>query len=351
MRQQSPDERCLRERPAFPVDRIAREPGDARSARSIHAHMDAVLEPAIRQTLIIRRRRLQFFFGIQAGDVNHLAVGQAKQPRNLFILRVVDVEILALQGVVAFASCIEPRQVDFRFVLGLPAREGQYVALGPARVVDEGGAGRPVGVVEHGRVQRRQDAVEYVAPTHAVSVNAALRTVCCRVFLNASCPAMSVSAFPGCPATMRAQPHGSSRSISINVAGESQAKSPPGRLCAVPLCSRHSPRLPFLRRRRPGLTRRLSARRTRPPGDPGLAHGRRRPRTRRRHTPRSSNQPPSPERQSHAVAFLTSSSQSVTAILSVPNSRSETSRTAERGPFRNVLHSRDRPSSEATIGG
>ena len=95
------------------------------------------------------------------------AVGQLPQARQAFVQRVVELEVLALQVLAA----LTPEGVLGEEDLGVVAAalaDNQSVARCPAGVIDQGGGGGPVGIVEHGFVQRHKDAIEGVVLAHDV---------------------------------------------------------------------------------------------------------------------------------------------------------------------------------------
>ena len=92
--------------------------------------------------------------------MDQMAVWQLQETRNPFVLRVVGVEILALQSVVAFAAEIESYDVGVDVVRILPLGECQKVALRLAHLIEQRGGRGPEGVVERSVVKRCQDAVQ-----------------------------------------------------------------------------------------------------------------------------------------------------------------------------------------------
>ena len=100
--------------------------------------------------------------------MDEAAVGQLPQARQAFVQRVVELEVLALQVLAALTAVVDPCEEDAHLVARALA-DHQSVARCPQGVVDQGGGGGPVGIVEHRVVQRRQDAIEGVVLAHDVA--------------------------------------------------------------------------------------------------------------------------------------------------------------------------------------
>ena len=116
--------------------------------------------------LVVRPGGLDLAFGIELSDVGDAAVGQLPDPRHPFVPWVVVFQVIPLQVLAPLAPVVGGGEDDADIVAGTLAHQ-QGVARRAARVVDEGGDGRPVGIVEHGPVQRGEDAVEGVEVAHA----------------------------------------------------------------------------------------------------------------------------------------------------------------------------------------
>ena len=101
--------------------------------------------------------------------MSHVAGGQLPGAGHRFVVGVVDVEVLARQVRSRLAAVKEILgEVDPRVVAG-PFADHQHIARDAAGLVDQGGRGGPVGVVERGPVQRRKDAVEGIEWVHDTS--------------------------------------------------------------------------------------------------------------------------------------------------------------------------------------
>ena len=73
-----------------------------------------------------------------------------------------DLEILSLPFRVELAAIAESGEENVDVVLRGPVAGHQEIALRPAQLVDKGGRRRPLGIVEHGLVQRRQYLLELI---------------------------------------------------------------------------------------------------------------------------------------------------------------------------------------------
>ena len=87
------------------------------------------------------------------------------QARYAFVDGMVDLEVLALQVSAALPAVVEPDKAYADVVLRAFADQAG-VACQAAGLVDQGRGGWPACVVEHGVVQRRQDALEHVSAAH-----------------------------------------------------------------------------------------------------------------------------------------------------------------------------------------
>ena len=118
-----------------------------------------------RQRLVVRCRILALAVGVEIVDVNDVAVGQPFEARHAFVLVEIDLGVHALQFLVALTAVVEPGQDD-PSVVGRPLRDHQFMALDAAGGIDQGSGRRPVGIIQGGFVQRRQDALEEVLLAH-----------------------------------------------------------------------------------------------------------------------------------------------------------------------------------------
>ena len=94
-----------------------------------------------------------------------MAVGQSPEARYAFVDGMVDFEVLPLQVFAALPPVVEPHEEDPEVVLRAFA-DHEGIAGTAAGLVDQGRGGRPAGVVQHGVVQRCQDALECVLVAH-----------------------------------------------------------------------------------------------------------------------------------------------------------------------------------------
>ena len=96
-----------------------------------------------------------------------MAVWQLPQARDGFVDGVVDLEVLTLQIEAALPAVVEPDEGDAG-VVGRAFADQEGIARQAAGLVQQGRGGRPVGLVQHGVVQRRHDARErgLLAHTH-----------------------------------------------------------------------------------------------------------------------------------------------------------------------------------------
>ena len=88
-----------------------------------------------------------------------MAVGQLSHARDGFVDGLVDLEVLPLQIGAALPAVVEPDEEDPAVVRRAFADQ-EGVARNAAGLVNQGRGGRPAGIVEHGVVRRRQDALE-----------------------------------------------------------------------------------------------------------------------------------------------------------------------------------------------
>ena len=141
-------------RPAGCVDGIRDPPHDVRAARSVQAHVQAVLAIYTGQHLVVHARCLQLLFAEEVDDAGYLAVGECPQSREMLVFRVVVPEVLPLPVRAVHPAIAASREHDSgvpRIGELLPKR--QDAAPGSARLVNERGGARPAGVVKHGLVE------------------------------------------------------------------------------------------------------------------------------------------------------------------------------------------------------
>jgi len=77
-------------------------------------------------------------------------------------VRIVGLEIEALEFRVAFPAPAGPSEVDPQVLFGVPVAEDESAAVGAQGFVDEGGGARPAGRIERRIVKRREDPLERV---------------------------------------------------------------------------------------------------------------------------------------------------------------------------------------------
>ena len=94
-----------------------------------------------------------------------MAVGQLPQARDGFVDGTVDVEVLTLQIFPALPAVVEPDEEN-PDVVGRSFADQEGITRQAAALVNQGRGVRPVGIVEHGLVQRPQDALECVLFAH-----------------------------------------------------------------------------------------------------------------------------------------------------------------------------------------
>ena len=117
------------------------------------------------QGLVVGTRGLQLPGRVLVADVDQTTVGLLPQARYAFVDGMVDLEVLALQVSAALPAVVEPDKAYADVVLRAFADQ-EGVACQAAGLVDQGRGGWPACVVEHGVVQRRQDALEHVSAAH-----------------------------------------------------------------------------------------------------------------------------------------------------------------------------------------
>ena len=92
-------------------------------------------------------------------------VGQLPQARHTFVDGMVDLEVLSFQVFAALSPVVEPDEEHPEVVLRAFADQ-ERIARQAAGLVNQGRGSPLVNVVEHGLVQRCQDALECVVATH-----------------------------------------------------------------------------------------------------------------------------------------------------------------------------------------
>ena len=100
--------------------------------------------------------------------MHQMAVGQLPKARYAFVDGMVDLEVLSFQVFVALSPVVEPDGEDPE-VVGRAFADQEAIAGNAAGLVNQGRGGRPVGIVEHGVVQRRQDALIHVLTNHGAN--------------------------------------------------------------------------------------------------------------------------------------------------------------------------------------
>ena len=98
--------------------------------------------------------------------MHQVAGWQLYQAGNAFVPGVVNLIILVLPILPPLPTMAEPCEEYLHVVVRVPLAESKHVALCPAGFIDQLGGSMPVNIVEHGVVQRHQDAVEQVPFAH-----------------------------------------------------------------------------------------------------------------------------------------------------------------------------------------
>ena len=127
----------------------------------------ALLAAELAQPLVVGQRGLQLRGRVQGADVDHVAVGQLPEPWRAFVEGVVALEPPALPVGAALPPGVDPDE-ERPGVVRRAFADQQPIGLHPAGVINQGRGGRPQGIVEHGGVEGRQDAVEGVLGAHGV---------------------------------------------------------------------------------------------------------------------------------------------------------------------------------------
>ena len=148
---------------------------------------------------------MQLLGRVQVFDRHQMAVWQLPQARDAFVDGMVDVEVLTLQVGAALPAVVEPDEGDTDVVLRAFADQ-EGIARDAAGLVNQGRGGRPVGVVEHGVVQRRQDARERGLLAHAHPNTLVIRLTSSRTSRLAACIANGRLRHTGKNAVRRAPP-------------------------------------------------------------------------------------------------------------------------------------------------
>ena len=165
MGQQPRDRRDPRRPPAVRVDGIAEAPDDGGPVRPVETRVHAVLAAGPEQHVVVGGRCLQLLGREQVLDVHETTVGQLPEARYAFVGGVVVFEVIALLVFPALPPAVGPDEED-PDVVRRSFADDEVIARDAADLVDEGRDARPAGIVEHGVVQRRQDALEPVLVAH-----------------------------------------------------------------------------------------------------------------------------------------------------------------------------------------
>ena len=165
MGEQCLDQGDLRRPPAIRAHGIAEAPRHMGAIQPVEAHVQALLIPTPEQCLVVGARGFQFLGRVQVGDRHQMAVEQLPRARYAFVDGMVDVEVLTLHIGVALPAVVEP-DVEDPDVVGRAFADQEGIARDAAGLVNQGRGGRPVRIVKHGVVQRRQDALECVFVDH-----------------------------------------------------------------------------------------------------------------------------------------------------------------------------------------
>ena len=105
----------------------------------------------------------------------HQATGrQLPETRHPFVDGVVVFDVVALEVFVALPPEVEPDDEQPDVVLRALG-DDEAIACQAAGLVNQGRGGRPAGIVEHGVVQRRQDALECGLIAHVLQTPRVMR--------------------------------------------------------------------------------------------------------------------------------------------------------------------------------
>ena len=117
------------------------------------------------QQLVVGPRGLQLLGRVDVVDVHQATVRQLPHARDAFVEGMVDLEVLPLHVFVALPPAVEPDEERPDVVLRAFADQ-ERIACQAAGLVNQGRGGRPMSIVEHGVVQRRQDPLKGVRGLH-----------------------------------------------------------------------------------------------------------------------------------------------------------------------------------------
>ena len=106
--------------------------------------------------------------------MHQMAGGQFPQARYAFVDGMVDFEVLTLQIGAALPAVVEPDKEDLDILLRAFADQ-EGIAHDAAGLVNQGRGGWPAGIVEHGVVQRRHDALERARVAHVPQTTRVMR--------------------------------------------------------------------------------------------------------------------------------------------------------------------------------
>ena len=152
--------------PVAPAHGVAEVADDAQPARTVEAREQALLAAGAEQELVVGRRRLPLVFGIEVGGVDQSAVGKPPDAGHRFVVRVVDLEILAQPLLDTLAARESAGEVQAN-VVAEPLADDQGVPDGADGLLDQHRGGGPAGVVEGGLVQQAEATLESLVRVHA----------------------------------------------------------------------------------------------------------------------------------------------------------------------------------------
>ena len=126
-------------------------PGDVGAGGPGQADFQAILAVQPAEPVVVGDGGLQLLAGVQGGGMYDLVGGQLPEAWHAFVKGMVDGEVLPLEVGPALAPVVEPDEADPEGVGGAGADE-QGIALAADGIVNQRRGGRPLAVVEGGRV-------------------------------------------------------------------------------------------------------------------------------------------------------------------------------------------------------
>lgn len=137
--------------------------------RAVHPHIETLLAYGTAKQVVVGRRGFHLSLSQEIRDANQALIGKPDHARYPFVLAEEIIDVVLPQFCGRFPVIVELVKEPLGFVLGTAVDDHQMSALHPASRIDQGRGLTPMGIAQHGFMQRCDGEIEFVLLTHDAS--------------------------------------------------------------------------------------------------------------------------------------------------------------------------------------